>query len=78
MPINGLRHQRDGDSSGWYIWAGGEPSQDPDLFKPLHIEHLTDWCPSVLPYLGLPPGSRFQIAPQHEDVWQDESLLSPG
>ena len=24
MPINGLRHSPEGDTSGWYIWAGVE------------------------------------------------------
>lgn len=75
-PINGLRHPPEGDTTGWYIWAGEEPSKDPHFFKPLHVEHLAEWCPSVLPYLGLPPGSRFLIAPNHEDVWEDESLLA--
>jgi hypothetical protein len=75
-PFNGLRHPPEGDTTGWYIWAGAEPSQDPDFFKSLHVRHLTEWCPDVLPYLGLPPGSRFLIAPNHEDVWEDESLLN--
>jgi hypothetical protein len=76
MPINGLRHPPEGDTTGWYIWSGEEPSSDPNFFKPLHVEHLAKWCPGVLPYLGLPPGSRFLIAPNHEDVWQDKSLLA--
>jgi hypothetical protein len=75
QPINGLRHPPQGDTTGWYIWAGEEPSAAPDFFKPLHVEHLVEWCPAVVPYLGLPPGSRFQIALNHEDVWQDSSLL---
>jgi hypothetical protein len=75
LPINGLRHPPEGETTGWYIWAGEEPSSDPTFFKPLHVEHLAEWCPAVVPYLGLPPGSRFQIAPNHEDVWEDEALL---
>ena len=74
MPLNGLRHAPQGDTAGWYIWAG-ELSSDPDFFKPLHVEHLPDWCPAVLRYLGLPPGWRFLIASHHEDVWYDGSLL---
>jgi hypothetical protein len=64
QPINGLRHPPDGDTSGWYIWAGEALSDAPDFFVPLHAEHLKDWCPSVIPYLGLPPGWRFLIAPR--------------
>ena len=55
LPVNGLRHWPEGDTSGWYIWAG-EYSEDPDFFKPLHIEHLMEWCPWVEKYLGLAPG----------------------
>jgi hypothetical protein len=75
LPLNGLRHAPDGDTTGWYIWAGGEPSSDADFFVPLHVEHLAEWCPAVLPFLGLPPGWRFLVAGDHEDVWQDSSLL---
>ena len=75
QPINGLRHLPKGDTTGWYIWAGDTLSNDPDFFRPLHAAHLAQWCPTVLKYLGLPPGSRFLIAPDHEDVWFDESLL---
>lgn len=35
-----------------------------------------DRCPEVLPYLGLPPGWRFRIAPGHSDVWDDPELLT--
>jgi hypothetical protein len=31
LPIHGLRHPPVGDTTGWYIWAGGEPSDDPDF-----------------------------------------------
>ncbi|MHB1458131.1 MAG: immunity protein Imm33 domain-containing protein [Armatimonadota bacterium] len=75
LPINGLRHQPEGDTTGWYIWAGEDLSEDPDFFVPLHVEHLNQWCPAVLPYLGLAPRWRFLIASAYEDVWADESLL---
>lgn len=75
QPINGLRHPPEGDTSGWYIWAGEELSTSADFFLPLHICHLDDWRPDIIKYLGLPPGWRFLIAPNHEDVWFDESLL---
>jgi hypothetical protein len=77
LPINGLRHNPEGDTTGWYIWAGGEPSDDPAFFVPIHVEHLEEWCPDVIPYLQLPPGCRFLIAPGHEDVWEDATLLTP-
>jgi hypothetical protein len=77
IPINGLRHHPESGTTGWYIWAGEELSADPEFFKPLHVSHLDVWCPAVLPYLGLPPGSRFLLAPNYEDVWHDDSLLNP-
>jgi hypothetical protein len=46
-----------------------------DYFVPLHASHLVERLPEVAAYLSLPPGSRFLIAPGHEDVWTDESLL---
>jgi hypothetical protein len=76
QPINGLRHPVTKDTTGWYIWAGHDLSPGPDFFKPLHVEHLAEWCPIALRYLGLPPGWRFLVAPDHEDVWFDASLLN--
>ncbi len=75
QPLNALRHAPEGDTSGWYIWAGEELSDAPDFFVPLHISHLADWCPQILPYLGLPPGWRVLLAPGYEDVWFDGDLL---
>lgn len=74
-PINGMRHKPSGDTSGWYIWAGDELSEDENFFQPLHAEHLNECCPDVEKYLGLAPGWRFLIAPRYEDVWFDPSLL---
>ncbi|MFN2545153.1 MAG: hypothetical protein ABR600_11395 [Actinomycetota bacterium] len=76
-PLNGLRHPPEGDTTGWYIWAGEELSEAPDFFEPLHVGHLAERCPAVLPYLALPPGWRFLLAPDFEDVWQDPTLLTP-
>ncbi len=73
-PINGLRHRAQGDTTGWYIWAG-EYSTAPDFFEPIHIEHLKQLCPQVMKYLGLAAGWRFLVAPGYEDVWQDTTIL---
>lgn len=76
LPINGVRHPPEGDTTGWYVWAGGEPSDDPDFFKPLHVEHINDVCPAISGYLGLAPGWRFLIDTNgYEDVWFDKNLL---
>jgi hypothetical protein len=76
-PINGLRHPPAADTCGWYIWAGADLSEDPDFFVPPHVEHLAEWSSIVIPYLALPPGWRFLLAPGNEDIWYDESLLTP-
>jgi len=75
FPVNGLRHPPDSGTTGWFIWAGEELSSDPLFFESIHVSHLKERCPEVLPYLGLTPGWRFLLAPSYEDVWYDESLL---
>lgn len=74
-PLNGMRHPPEGETTGWYIWAGEDIGTDPDFFVPLHVAHLEQWCPTILPFLGLPPGWRFLIAEGYEDVWEDRTLL---
>lgn len=76
QPLNGLRLLPEGDTSGWYIWAGETLSDDPTFFKPIHIVHLTDWCPDIIKYLALPPGYRFLTSLNYEDVWEDVNLLT--
>lgn len=75
IPINGQRHPLEGDTTGWYIWTGDDFSDDPDYFLPIHTSHLEVVLPSVLKYLGLPPGWRFLIDDTYEDVWYDPTLL---
>jgi hypothetical protein len=74
FPINGLRINLEG-TCGWFIWAGGDALIDPDFYKPMHVEHIAEYLPSVEPYLSLPMGYRFQIADGYEDVWFDPTLL---
>lgn len=77
LPLNGLRHLPVGDTTGWYLWAGQTLPPDEDFFQPMHLAHLYRSCPQVLPYLGLASGWRFLVAPNHEDIWFDASLLTP-
>lgn len=72
-PVHGLRHNPEGDTSGWYIWTG-ELGTEPDFFVPMHPVHLAERIPEVLAELAAPPGTRFLIAPGHRDVWFDSSL----
>jgi hypothetical protein len=73
-PLTGIRHTPVGQTNGWYLWWGGEKSDSDDFFKPMHVEHLAEWCPEALRYLALPPGWAFVIAPDYEDVWYDEAF----
>jgi hypothetical protein len=75
-PVHGLRHPSGGGASGWYVWSGDLRDAD-DFFQPWHTSHLVARCPEVAHLLGLPPGSRFLVAPGHEDVWEDLTLLDP-
>jgi hypothetical protein len=74
-PLNGLRHPAVGGSCGWYIWGGALSGAD-DFFQSLHVAHLAEVCPRVLPFLSLPAGWRFLLGQDsHVDVWNDPTLL---
>lgn len=74
-PLNGLRHYPVGETNGWYIWSGGEVSPRSDFFEPVHTFHICEELPEIYKYLGLPPGWRFLVAGDHEDLWFDAQLL---
>lgn len=76
QPINGLRHPAQGDTTGWYVWGGPRLSSAADFFQPVHVAHLDEILPAIVPYLGLPVGWRFQVAVGHEDVWFDAALVN--
>lgn len=75
LPLNALRHKPEGGTCGWYIWGGEHFSEDKDFFQPLHVAHLADHVPLLVPYLDLAPGWRVLLAPNYEDVWFDASLV---
>jgi hypothetical protein len=59
IPVNGLRHRPEGDTTGWFIWAGEELSDDPNFFVPIHVEHLrmasrAAQIPRVAPRMAVP------------------------
>lgn len=75
LPLNGMRIMPVLDTCGWYIWAGKEYSNSADFFVPLHGAHLSEWAPLIVPYLALPPGWRFLITDDYEDVWKDPEIV---
>lgn len=67
MPENG--------TCGWYVW-GGDYSEDPEFFQPLHVYHIAEYAPQLIPYLALAPGWRVLLAPKQTDVWYDSTLIA--
>jgi hypothetical protein len=74
LPLHALRVSPQNGTCGWYIY-GGECSTDANFYQPLHVTHLVDYCPNIVPYLALPPGWRVLLAQDYEDVWFDGELL---
>lgn len=75
LPLTAIRHQPENGTCGWYIW-GGDYSADPDFFQSLHVAHIPEYCPTIIPYLALAPGWGVILAPNYEDVWFDESRVN--
>ena len=75
LPLNALRHEPENGTCGWYVW-GGDYSDLPDFFQPLHAHHLVEHARQLIPFLGLAPGWRVLLAPGQCDVWRDQSLLA--
>jgi len=73
-PINGVRVAPTEETTGWFLWAGETMWKDDDFFLPMHVAHVIDWCPQAIKFLGLPPGSRFLVDGDFEDVWMDLSV----
>lgn len=74
VPLHAVRLSPENGTCGWYIY-GGAYSPDADFYQPLHVAHLIERCPNIIPYLALPPGWRVLLAPDYEDVWFDGELL---
>ena len=73
-PLNGLRHNAEDGTTGWFIWSG-EYEESDDFFKPICAEHLLEMKPEVIKYLGLDVGFRFLSGKEnYEDVWFDKKI----
>lgn len=78
MPITGVRTKPENGTDGWYIW-GGEYSDAPDFFKPVHVHHVLEMLPMVVKYLALAPGFKFIVDNEgYEDVWLDDEHAQEG
>lgn len=75
LPLHGLRHPPQGDTTGWYLWGGEEFPSGDDSFSPVHTMHLIQLQPNIIKFMGLPPGYRFLVAGDYVDVWYDAALL---
>lgn len=73
-PLNGLRHNPEDGTTGWFIWSG-EYEEREDFFKPICAEHLLEKKPEIIKYLGLDVGFRFLTGKEnYEDVWFDKKI----
>lgn len=71
QPTRGVRRQPSDGTAGWFIYCG-EYSAEPDFYKPVHVAHVSEIIPQVLPYLALSPGFNFIIDNEgYEDVWHE-------
>lgn len=72
QPLYGVRHRRENDTCGWYLW-GGEYSDDDEFFQPVHFSHIHEIIPNyALKYLALAPGFKFITDNNgYEDVWYE-------
>ncbi|SOE36114.1 SMI1/KNR4 family protein [Delftia acidovorans] len=71
QPVTGMRALPDQECAGWYIWAG-DYSSAKDFFQSVHVGHVLEFWPELLPYLALAPDYRFIIDDEgYEDVWKD-------
>jgi hypothetical protein len=52
MPITGCRVDPENGSNGWFIF-GVKYHNAPNFYQPLHLSHLPNLLPEVLPYLAL-------------------------
>ena len=77
LPVNGVRCVPEGDTTGWYVWAGTELSTADDFFQPLHVAHLQTLprAIDIRKFLALPPGWRFLTDGVYEDAWFDADVL---
>ena len=69
LPLNGLRHQEENGTCGWYLWAGEEFSEDADFFAPLHVYHLIEKNRKLL---------NIWLCPKAGDFWSQENTKTLG
>lgn len=74
LPITARHFTPFGTRNGWVLWSGDEPTELSGYLYET-VDEVLRWLPQVRPYLELPPGWAFQIAPDHEDVWEEPELV---
>ncbi|MDR0238412.1 hypothetical protein [Acinetobacter sp.] len=59
------------DHISWFIHCG-EYSSAPDFYQAIHVSHLQEYLPKILPYLALEQGFQVIIDEYgYEDVWSN-------
>lgn len=80
LPLNARRITPERGTCGWYIWGGEGNSSEPGFFQPLHVAHLLERCPQIMPFLALAPGWRVSLsgdAEGTEDIRPPHDVATP-
>lgn len=80
LPLNARRITPERGSCGWYIWGGEGSSSGAGFFQPLHVAHLLERCPQIMPFLALAPGWRVSLsgdADGTEDIRPPHDVATP-
>lgn len=75
LSVEGRRYANSADDKTGWILTTERYNGDVASLKLEHGFHMPDLRPDVVPYLALPPGSRFWLSPTERRVEVDPSLL---
>jgi hypothetical protein len=72
-PLEGGRHEPDGDMSGWFL-TGSDFAGNVSDFQILHLYHVTSKRPELAKFLALPEGYLFRLRGNEEHVGKIKSI----
>lgn len=73
-PVHGQRYPPEPGASGWYVWTGDGDLADGE-FRDVPVRQAAEIDPRLPRFLALPPGWRFTLTADREDVWFDPTLF---
>ena len=75
LPLEGVRYPSPDHMSGWWLTTD-EYNGDTSSLKTVHYIHIVESRPEVAIYMALPPGYRFMLGGEQEQVWFDEEVAN--